>query len=577
IIGTAHVYLGDSVVIPVIKMAGSEPIAGFDFLIGYNSMALALMGMEPKAIVDDWSWEYFTYGLGDTSDCGPSCRIKRVVAIADLNDGNYHSYADSIVDSSILFNMHFRVTNDMTYDCTFLPINFWWLDCGDNTVAYGQPTDPYLALSRRVYNVEGYDITDEDYAGGFPTPYGALQICLDTASDNTVRFSDFWNGGVDVICFDTIDNRGDVNLNAIAYEIADYVVFLNYLLYGPLAFTISLEGQYRATDINADSQFATINDFVYLERVIEGIMLPYSRPPEKAFPNTSNLISFLETDTSIICSVSFEDSIGGMYLCFYAPDLQSYEDYEIAKFPAIEHMQLGYNTHDDSLIMVISKLRSHPDSIGLSATIAAGINNLFEISYTGNAPLIMHASAAGYLAEYVNLAVTAEMVYAPTIADHPEQLVNETHGGFQWDFDAVIPNGYPEFLSFEIARGPGTIDPVTGAWYYVPLCVETGVIDTLEICVSYPFFPCPQADPALHAVVQLNVNQPSPLPGDTDYDGEIELADIVYIITYIYSSGPEPLPARAVSDVNQDNLVNLIDILYLIDYLYLYGPEPQCP
>ena len=42
-----------------------------------------------------------------------------------------------------------------------------------------------------------------------------------------IRCVDFTNGGIDIICADSIDARGDINLNGLAYEVADAVMFSN--------------------------------------------------------------------------------------------------------------------------------------------------------------------------------------------------------------------------------------------------------------------------------------------------------------------------------------------------------------
>jgi hypothetical protein len=64
--------------------------------------------------------------------------------------------------------------------------------------------------------------------------------------------------------------------------------------------------------------------------------------------------------------------------------------------------------------------------------------------------------------------------------------------------------------------------------------------------------------------------------GDIDASGKIDLLDVLYIINYLYKSGPVICNQNA-ADVNNDASVNMLDILYLIAYLYKGGPEPECP
>ncbi len=70
-----------------------------------------------------------------------------------------------------------------------------------------------------------------------------------------IRCIEFWEGGVDIVCADSIDAPGDLNLNGIAYEIADAVLYTNYFLYGMAALDpdpMRREAQIAASDVNRD-------------------------------------------------------------------------------------------------------------------------------------------------------------------------------------------------------------------------------------------------------------------------------------------------------------------------------------
>jgi hypothetical protein len=85
-------------------------------------------------------------------------------------------------------------------------------------------------------------------------------------------------------------------------------------------------------------------------------------------------------------------------------------------------------------------------------------------------------------------------------------------------------------------------------------------------------------------------NQPAPAPGEVDTfsyiaptclngdltgDLQIALGDVVFLITYLYKSGPAPDPVGR-GDVNSDGIVALGDVVYLITYLYKGGAPPPC-
>jgi len=62
--------------------------------------------------------------------------------------------------------------------------------------------------------------------------------------------------------------------------------------------------------------------------------------------------------------------------------------------------------------------------------------------------------------------------------------------------------------------------------------------------------------------------------GDANDDAVINVGDVVYLVTYLYKGGPEPIPVVDAGDVNHDCVVNVGDIVYLVTYLYKGGPAP---
>jgi hypothetical protein len=268
---------------------GSENLLGFDMLIGYDPSVLAFVGAIPGAIFDipgANEWEYFTYRYNYNGNCGNGCPsgLLRVVGMAEYNDGPHNPTIMVLPGGTVLFTLDFLVSNDYNVAGMFAPVNFYWMDCGDNAIAFNyRSADPLevttgLSLGVFWYNGNPYlDVTDPFF--GFPTYYGAQDECFgpfwdDPTKPVPVPFVYFYGGGVDIIPTDEIDARGDVNLNGVANEIADAVVFTNYFIYGASAFTVNYEGQKAATEINGDGIALTVADLVYLIRVIVGDALP---------------------------------------------------------------------------------------------------------------------------------------------------------------------------------------------------------------------------------------------------------------------------------------------------------------
>jgi hypothetical protein len=64
-------------------------------------------------------------------------------------------------------------------------------------------------------------------------------------------------------------------------------------------------------------------------------------------------------------------------------------------------------------------------------------------------------------------------------------------------------------------------------------------------------------------------------PGNANGDETINIFDITYTISYLYLSGPAPIPYELCNgDPNKDCTCNIFDITFVISFLYLGGPPP---
>jgi outer membrane protein assembly factor BamB len=66
---------------------------------------------------------------------------------------------------------------------------------------------------------------------------------------------------------------------------------------------------------------------------------------------------------------------------------------------------------------------------------------------------------------------------------------------------------------------------------------------------------------------------PSLLRGDANGDGTIDVADVMYLINYLFTDGSAPDPLW-VGDANSDGEVDIADVMYLINYLFIGGSPP---
>jgi len=64
--------------------------------------------------------------------------------------------------------------------------------------------------------------------------------------------------------------------------------------------------------------------------------------------------------------------------------------------------------------------------------------------------------------------------------------------------------------------------------------------------------------------------------GDANTSGKADVADIVYLISYLFKGGTSPMPLES-GNVNCDGKVSVADVVYLINYLFKGGLIPCEP
>ncbi|HOP07403.1 MAG TPA: FlgD immunoglobulin-like domain containing protein [candidate division Zixibacteria bacterium] len=359
------------------------PIGGFDLLISFDAsvMGFTYATIENTEIHDgSTGWEYFRYTLNEAS-CSPSCPsgVVRFVAIADVNNGASHPPDETLTPHGAVVRIQFQVANDQNLGDQFLPINFVTYDCGDNAVSDTTGNDLYVDL--RIYNPEGYLRWDEMDDVNYPEsarPYGlgTRDECFGDGKVDPIRCIEFYDGGICVIHPDSIDDRGDINLNGTAYEIADAVLFSNYFIYGLDVFVVSIPGQIAATDVNADGVTLSVADLVLLIRVIIGD----ADPIPKIIPYPDDLVLTTTTEASNIDVTT--RSTGEVGAALFVFDLEG--DIEIDE-PTLtadaEKMDLAWNIEDNELRLLVYNMGTE--------RIEMGEHSILQIPYSGDGTLSM--------------------------------------------------------------------------------------------------------------------------------------------------------------------------------------------
>jgi hypothetical protein len=114
--------------------------------------------------------------------------------------------------------------------------------------------------------------------------------------------------------------------------------------------------------------------------------------------------------------------------------------------------------------------------------------------------------------------------------------------------------------------------------------VATGDTDTLDVT----FMSSGIGTGTFGAEIRINNNDPTGDPwtgaatltverdyllGDANGDDGVDIDDVVCLIEYIFSGGPEPDP-RDAGDANCSSEVDIDDVVYLIAYIFSGGPAP---
>jgi hypothetical protein len=77
------------------------------------------------------------------------------------------------------------------------------------------------------------------------------------------------------------------------------------------------------------------------------------------------------------------------------------------------------------------------------------------------------------------------------------------------------------------------------------------------------------------AAIPVSLEVASFMCGDANGDGDLNVADAVMLINYVFNGGPIPEPMQA-GDANGDGDLNVADAVYMINYVFSGGPPPIC-
>jgi subtilisin family serine protease len=99
-----------------------------------------------------------------------------------------------------------------------------------------------------------------------------------------------------------------------------------------------------------------------------------------------------------------------------------------------------------------------------------------------------------------------------------------------------------------------------------------------EGCRAFEYYSPGGGQPSHYAHDLLRVDlipqyEPLMQSGDANGSGDIDIDDVVYLVNYIFTSGPPPAPMAA-GDCNCSGDVDIDDVVYLVNYIFTGGPAP---
>ncbi|MBD3298047.1 MAG: hypothetical protein GF341_05275 [candidate division Zixibacteria bacterium] len=478
---------------PTLETFRSE--GGFEFLICYDDVALNVVSIERGPDLDP-DWEHFE------ADVLPGGRI-RLVGVADTS-GAPHPPESAFDIAGCIAELTFEevTPGNLENDCRSL--TFCTFACDENLISNRTRDTVFIPASGHVPG-PGYDSA----------------ACVG-ASGGVVAGIDYSPG---LMCFaEPPNDRGDLNLNGIQYEIGDAILFENMILYGRAAFDPDWSAkQFENSDANCDTLTMTLVDYTYIWNVISSARLPCDdnpTPPAADGPPVS-LDDSLWADTQTV-------NLGDTFTV----------DLSLTNVDTLSAVAFRL-TYNPALISPVDSL--YPDSA----------RHVYPELYRGQsdvtaraievAPGVLHCLVYGYLLGDSGIVYPGE---GPFLGIEFE-VVSESGGG-------VSPIAFA--LDPDFANMHNTMVDRHAAIWKRPVLID-GRVTVNGVCE------CPSQ-------------------GDMDDNGVLDASDLNALIDVVFFNSaditdPDCPVSRA--DVTGDGHADEVDLNAMIEHLFFNGVGPMDP
>lgn len=335
-VGADTGYVSDSIIVPI-KLTNPDSIGAMKLLLHFDPSALSLLSVS-KLNTRISDWEYLDYKVNK-----PYPGDLQILGRADLPD--LKLTPPEPAGEGVVLNLIFEVLLDLSFNLS-TDVNFKFTDSTDNTLS------------------------------------GAGSKFI---SQNVIEYR---NGYVLIQVLPKL--LGDLNLNGIAFEVGDAVVFSNFLI-DPIKNPLN-EQQKRNSDINEDGICCTLSDFIeLLNRILEDNNPAF----EKLLPKTNNLQVYLnKANSALDLFIDSETPVGGALIILRHPGIELGEpilsteanDMELMKKDSPEELRfLIYSSQAKYLESGYRKLCSIPmikgeGNVELSGTcFSDNLGNLIDV------------------------------------------------------------------------------------------------------------------------------------------------------------------------------------------------------
>jgi hypothetical protein len=235
-----NVPLGSTVDVSINHVSGTELYGEFSLLVAFDAVDIELIGAEAGAALVSCGWDYFTF----TTVACPGCDVKLVQIDAAAESG-IPGPPTCLPMSGEIARLRLKMPGDVNLVGEIYPLDFYWNNCGDNTlISDGQDTVWHAKFV--------FDYLDIDITGSDPNFGGTIPGCIAPDGVVPIRGTNFHSGSIELALeaglFGDINGNGQVN-------IADLTYLIGYIFYdGPdprdyLSGDLNEDGDVNSTDV----------------------------------------------------------------------------------------------------------------------------------------------------------------------------------------------------------------------------------------------------------------------------------------------------------------------------------------